>query len=671
MKQTLLYLLLITTGLSLFSACRSTEERQLRQMLQQAGSNRAELEKALHHYERCPADSLKQQAICFLIRNIGGSWGTDSSILPDYRSIYRHIHKLSEQYDGDIYSLFGEKTDSVWNNQRAFLPAPQAYRYADIQKITAGILIRETDLAFRAWQNNVYTCRSSFEDFCEYILPYRRYNGLIIDNARSEFNRRHPYAFTTDSVPFRKATDSLLSCYRSITHNAFRASDMPVLNAATLEYLEKGLCEQRCWFNSLLLSSLGMAVAIDFVPAWGNRNSSHSWNTLLIDGQSHPFEPFWDHDRWKYKRIYNNRTHDTRWGKFRLPKVYRITYSNHIEGPLTDSRIKYTDIPPLFRNIKKKDVSAEYFDTTNLTVPLTVPVPPNTYYAYLCVFGYQEWHPVQWGKINGRQTTFKGMGRDMVYLPMYYTHGELTPASAPLYLDPKGKIHSLLPQGKTTLVLNGITGASYFDDNRHDVKYLAGSYFLGQNPAHPEQWDTLCRIPDSLYMNQQLHTVTFQRPYRYIRLIAPQDTFAAGEIRFYENENTPIRPRSIHTSFQPLNPQESLSALTDGYAATGYKGKISTHQSHLLDFDLGQPSILTSIGYTLYPFSQIYAENEYELRYWDNGWQVAGRQQGTPPFLTFKEVPAHTLYLLKNLDWPVHHSSERIFTYSNGEVHWQ
>lgn len=44
-------------------------------------------------------------------------------------------------------------------------------------------------------------------------------------------------------------------------------------------------------------------------------------------------------------------------------------------------------------------------------------------YAYLAVFGYQDWHPVQWGKVENGRAVFREIGKDMVYLPVYYKRG--------------------------------------------------------------------------------------------------------------------------------------------------------------------------------------------------------------------------------------------------------
>ena len=70
--------------------------------------------------------------------------------------------------------------------------------------------------------------------------------------------------------------------YSHITHSGFAGMSIPVLSPLAMERLRHGLCEQRCWFNTILLSSLGMASATDFVPAWGNRNNSHTWNVVTL-----------------------------------------------------------------------------------------------------------------------------------------------------------------------------------------------------------------------------------------------------------------------------------------------------------------------------------------------------------------------------------------------------
>lgn len=87
MKKSITYLWLVV---SLMSCVPSTPEtEQLTYALQQAGNNREELEQVLQHYQ---GDSLKQEAACFLIRNMtyhfgyyqGEKAGDLTSISADY-----------------------------------------------------------------------------------------------------------------------------------------------------------------------------------------------------------------------------------------------------------------------------------------------------------------------------------------------------------------------------------------------------------------------------------------------------------------------------------------------------------------------------------------------------------------------------------------------------------
>ncbi len=159
-----------------------------------------------------------------------------------------------------------------------------------------------------AWKNNSYTKDYSIDYYLEYLLPYRVANGLIIDVARKKFYEAYGSSyFKNREKNIFEEVDSLLYKYRDIQYSFNYAADIPILNSKTAELINYVQCYERCWFNSLLFSSLGLGVAIDYVPYWGNKNRGHSWNTLLLENNIYPFEPFWDYDRWKYKKIYNNK----------------------------------------------------------------------------------------------------------------------------------------------------------------------------------------------------------------------------------------------------------------------------------------------------------------------------------------------------------------------------
>lgn len=643
-----------------------TYNEPLDQALRLSGDNRAELEKVLTHYQD---SGLKYEAARFLIEHMPGCQGTDSLSLEKFRSVYDAYDSISRVsgYETDV--AWGERIDSLADKYAHLFSMPTTVM--DLRHMKADYLIREIDRSFEAWRRNVYVKDASFEDFCEYVLPYRRLNGLVVDHARDTFHRRHADEYyIKEGKHWLDETDSLLYEYRHLTHSGFRGTRIPVQRAETFEYLRHGLCMHRCWYNSLLLSSLGMPVAIDFVPAWGNRNNSHTWNLVIVGGESYAFEAFWDADRWKYKRIYNNRNIDHLWGKFRLPKVYRYTYSNHIEGPVADGKVAREDIPPLFRNIKKKDVSAEYFEPHDVTLKLTEAAPEDARYAYLAVFGYQQWHPVQWGRIrNDGTVTFRGMGKDMVYLLVYYKHGRTIPAGSPFKLEFDGTVRVLRDDGiRETVHLRVIKGAPVCDANRLHFNRPRGFRWMGLKDGNSEE--ELYVWKDSLTLKYSEVPLSMDSAYRYVRMYLRDDTLSMGEISFHSSEGK-IPSVKVLTKIHTFSSDEDAVMLTDGIEATACYGLVP---ERYVDFDLGGEYKLTGIG--LYPYlkSEL-TEGNYELFYWDNGrWCSVGMQTAAGSgFLKFENVPVNCLLMLKNRNkgWGGF-SSERTFIYKEGgHVCWE
>lgn len=126
------------------------------------------------------------------------------------------------------------------------------------------------------------------------------------------------------------------------------------------------------------------------------------------------------------------------------------------------------------------DVSSEYFETADVTVELTGEAPQGVKYAYLAVFGYQDWHPVQWAKIENGRAVFREMGKDMVYLPVYYKRGGLLPAAEPFRLRNDGTMEKLSGNEETEEVaVRMVTGAPAYDQNREYLGCMKGSRIVG------------------------------------------------------------------------------------------------------------------------------------------------------------------------------------------------
>ena len=636
--------------------CVSCQPDRLDTALELAGENRAELEKVLAHYKN---DKTKCQAARFLIENMPGHRGVDTVAAVRLQPVYDKHVAFSEQYHWERSEEWKHAVNDLWKREQTGLYIPSR---PDLETVNADWLIREIDRAFQAWQENAFTRGDSFEDFCYYVLPYRYADGICMDEARETFYQRHAHLFADPARDFRQLIDSLHEAYSCLMHADWAASSMPFYRAKAFEYVKRGSCDDKAWYNCLQLSALGMGVAIDFVPAWGNRSGGHSWNCVLVHGEAYPFEPFWDADRWKYKRIYNNEDFDLLWGRFQLPKVYRHTYEWHLEGPMADADEARENIPPLFLNPFIKDVSHEYFQATDVEVHVN---PTGHRYAYLCVFGSRQWNPVQWGRVQpDGKVTFKGMGRDIVYWPMFCEGGEMVPAAPAFLLDRDGKQVEIACQDEIqSITVSAYTYYLYPEEIAETKRTLVGACIRGSNDPDFAHADTLVCLTDS--MESWGNEIRFDVPqtYRYFRLDVPKDSLNLCEISFFETEEMPVQPIKQETNLESLSDDETPERMIDGLSATGWRGK--AQGKGFVCWDLGKVHAIQKIRYVPYYSPYLPADRDIPLCYWDNGWKEAGRQRWEKGTLTFPNVPKGTVYRLR-----IQGVDDRIFRYENGWIKW-
>lgn len=649
------------------SACK---DGKVEHVLSAAGDNRAELEKVLRHYK---GDGQKYEAARFLVANMPGHARYDSLSAEKLQPYYEGLRKLSEKHGWERTTEWREETNAYWDGvkPKALAALGRMEAETDISSLKADWLIREIDLAFKAWQENAYSRSVGFDEFCRYVLPYRVHNGICADDTRSGFYRRHAGWFADGTADFRDRVDSLLYQYKQLVHNDFAAASLPLVSFGVFQYLKKGLCDDRCRFNVALLSALGMPVVQDFVPFWGNRSGGHSWNAVVLGGEVYPFEAFWDEDRWKYKRIYNNECFDLLWGEFRLPKVYRHTYEPYVEGPLSDGKVGRSDIPSFFLNPFMKDVSSQYFKTTDVEITLDGKLPEGERYCYLCVFGTKEWQPVQWGKIGkGGKVVFEDMGRDVVYLPAYYRNGMFVPAAPAFLLNKKGECEVMkCSEGKSTVAVRTYTSYLFAEDIAGVKKWLEGCCVVGCNDRESLQGDTLFCMTDTMDAWHNDKVMAEPKKYRYVKVVAPADSIALCEISFYEQgkPDTPVDGVKVWGDIEPLKPGEEIGMMADRFTATGCKGvfRKGAKGENAVWFDLNEPRAISRIAYT--PYTEVYwpEGKEVELCYWDGSWVSAGKQEGGNNCLFFDGLPEGTIYRAK-----VKGTNDRIFTSKGGISHW-
>ena len=670
MKQSLpLNIILILTFF--LTACTSPNDKRLEQALQFARDNRNELEKVLKHYKN---DTLKLKAAQFLIMNMPGHTGYDPAIIPVLQPVYKKHVAISEKYDWKRPDGWRKEVNELWNEERMKIDLYKYSNKQDIQTIKADRLIKEIDLVFKAWKENTYTKDAPFDEFCKYILPYRFSDKFCFDNNREFFYDQHHGIFNDTSKDFKEITDSLHFIYSDIMNSVGYAASMPICDIASYKLIKRGTCDIQTQFNAHLMSALGMAVTIDFVPTWGNRTEGHSWNTLIVDGKAYPFEPFWDNERWKYDKLYNNKSFDLRAGKFRLPKVFRKSFEYYLDGPMSDKGENNNNIPGLFKNPWIRDVSSEYFQTSDITVDISETIPDKTGYCYLCVYNAQNmtWNPVQWGKINKKKATFKGMGRDIVYLPAFFRNDAIIPAAPAFILDKDGNYKQLKHNRneKENITVNTTTPLS-----TRFIKTLAGAHLIGcNNSGNEERLDTLYTLTDSIDVSYNYITPHTSKKYRKIRLALPQNTIAISEITFYERHDNQLKeiPNVKVTANIKKDSIKELHKIVDGLFGTGFLGSFDCKDKKDRDilFDLGKEIEVSAIS--IIPKSGIQVNNNenFTLYYWDNEWKPEKTGKGDQECITFHNIPSDALYLIKSTKPVDSYYAERIFTYKKGRIYW-
>lgn len=693
-----LYYLIVISIFGLVIIYFRIPDSSLEIALEQAGKNRKELEKVLVHYGAVQKDSLKLKAAKFLIGNMPGHYAFDSSSLALYRpilQIYDSLYRLKKSIPKFEYS---DRLNKMWDDQKnkhdLYENIYKKPVVSDIENVNSRFLISQIDQAFSAWALAKQILDIDFSTFCEYVLPYRKQNGVCVEDWRTYFkNDNIKIESRLFHLPVETIVDSILYQYsefspRGLKHTGRDVVDYPYLKLSDVCISKRVLCETRCWFNSMLLASLGLPVSIDYVPAWGNRDSNHAWNVIITKKGSLAFEPFWDRDRWKYKKIYNNKDSDNWWGKFRLAKVFRLSFSSVTEGPAVDNNEKPEDVPPFFLNVKQKDVSEEYFITSDVHVELGNKPLSESKYLWLCVFDSHRWTPVQWGKIENGKIVFKKMGQGIVYLPAFYINGNIIPAATPFILTDRGQIKPL-KAGDRKKDVNLTRKFPLNTSHQILANALVGSEIQVSNDKDFQNNRSAFQVRSTPKFYMESFKLNLSEKYRYARFLFSEPNLSGvpacvdgfpqeeprriAELAFFNNlemEDSLLTGKVLFS--QGLDSARSERCFDNDIltvTAPYFKNYEKPDECNCwIGLDFQKKQTISSFAFCPQnDRNNIFPGLSYELFYWDNEWVSLGVQKANNHVLVYSNVPQNALLFLHCLD---EGKEERIFTYEDGEQIW-
>ena len=399
---------------------------EVKRVLQASGKNQKELQKAIDYFIG-QKEPVKLQAVFFLIANM------DIHFSINYIWVDGKGQKVP--YDEMAFSTYTQAL-SAFNDVKKTTAGihPQPVIYRDIDTIKSTLLIENVEEAFKKWKSP-YARKLKFEEFCEYILPYR-ITIEPLQQWRAAYAKRFSYFSPyVNKLPLLSTLNKIGADYNKWFTNTYgkevKKEPLPRLGAMQLLSRAKGDCENISDLETFMLRSQGIPVSSDFVPFWATSSGGHFFNAVYNqDGKTFLFDPM---------RIISKDYEEVQKIKLdREPgKVIRITYAK--QPQVLIAKLSIHQIPDGFmRYANYKDVTNEYWEAKDIDVPLTKTGESTV--AFANVFNYGKWQPVWWGGIEQKSVKFTQMSKGAVYLPTTYKNGVNKPAGYPIAVDYKSEI---------------------------------------------------------------------------------------------------------------------------------------------------------------------------------------------------------------------------------------
>jgi hypothetical protein len=268
--------------LFLLSSCNSAKKTDyLDEALQLAGDNRPELERVLWHYSQNEADSLKYRAAVFLIENMPEHYSfQNQAYVERYYDAIDSVRQYADRSEDEIVTRYKAVVDK-YNS----FPPP----IPDLQIIKADYLIDNIDRALDNWQNGRWARHLNFDEFCEYLLPYKAAEYQSLDNWREYLS--DTYYGDLKNLPHitnynHSAYWACLSVHNKVMKQVFgKWVDVRIPDVRRLRSLAYMIRNRNCDDNNIAFVSImrakGIPGVIDYAPQQPNTKTGHSWSALL------------------------------------------------------------------------------------------------------------------------------------------------------------------------------------------------------------------------------------------------------------------------------------------------------------------------------------------------------------------------------------------------------
>ena len=648
-------------SLAAFNSC-SDDALYLHYAMKAAGENKKEIKSVLRYYRTVDVDSEKYIAAKYLIENMPAHYSyRDTAAINSYyiKALEIFDSKKEPDWQRDTLRKIG---DTFYNDKiKEFV--------SDIEIISSDYLIYNIDRAFEEWRTRPWSKHLSFEEFRDWILPYKVTDLQSFDAWRDTLSKH--YSDSINRVPEsyfqHNGIDGAIEIVRnelhtklsSIGHRIFweDRGSIPMRSASTWVHMTYGSCLDYVTMGTAVFRSLGFPSAVDMVPAWGRNNDGHSWYVFLDDhGNEQPtinslilpsgfqFYP--------YERI---------------PKVWRNTYTINRNVVRYRNSAKY--VYPF--EVCQKDVTDHYNMTSDIVIKTEkekIKRIIDHKYVYIAMVvndGGPKWKVLDFGILKKGKAYFKKMGHNMLYIALGYDGDNLIPISCPFILQKNGKVDYLnmnISSNKKSIDLRRKYYESYNVVSMRR-RILGGKIQSSDNMdfQHAETQLVIesTDIPNLLEINES-------SPHRYWRYLSPDGSWGSlSEISFYDEKGNKLAGLGIANSEAG---QDAIERAYDGDLLSNFE--INQPNGNWIGMDMGKPVYVKYVS--LSPRgddNDICPGNKYELFFF-NGmkWYSLGYKIAIDNRLHYDYIPTNTLLWLHNYS---RGKNERPFILKDdGEIEW-
>ena len=516
MQRITFYFILLATACC-WTACRP-QQTPLEAALEAAGTNRPELEKVLAHYQ---GDSLKLRAAAFLIENMPYHYAYSGKELRKYHAYFERF--AASAWRGPTFVR-----DSLLKADGTFCP-DSLRKVPDLQAVKADFLIRHIDFAFRVWRGQPWGRNVAFDDFLEFILPYRvgteelacwrediyhRYNPML-DSVRAS-------ADSADVLAVAQVLMDSLSGDGTICFTGLFPSGITV--GPDLVRWRSGNCRELTDLVTYVFRAVGLPAGCDKMLMRGDKNVAHYWNFVVGEGDSTYFASIGPSSKHFAKA-------DTYWDP--KGKVYRETF-NLNRAVCEDLGGDTVNVPEAFRQPLMRDVTAAYAGGINHA--LRIPVdslavsPRENETVYLCLASRESWIPVGYGCFEDDTVRIDNVQGAVVFRLVIYRDGRMISLGEPFELEKYGgALRFFRASGKRE---KAVLWQKFKEDFQ---AHMVGGVFEADNRAdfrHPDTLHVITERPPRL-MNV-VHLPDSVKTYRFVRYYGPEKRHCnISELTFY------------------------------------------------------------------------------------------------------------------------------------------